>query len=1512
MPASGTLNTSYPNARFNMVGRDDLDNSVALVSIDSPNNNGAVLGNTPTPISVTIRNKGKNDLDSCLIEWSLNKQYKSATKYYGKLSEDFLDTITLGSYLPVIGKKDTIVVWVSFPNGKKDSTSKDDTITIMPTGCASIVSGNVNVGLGEDIPTIISALNTIRTCGVAGDVTLLLKGTFPENVDLTGMENYMNGYSLTITSYDGNKESASIKPNSGMGITLGRTPNLVIKDITIDVTASASNGIQFTGGCTNVVIRGCKILVNPTSTASACNPIYKGNTEMVDSIFFIGNTLDGGYAGFNFTGGNTSGYAGTGYGTHVVFDSNTVSNNSHYGTLTTAVDFTSCSYNTILSRTGTSNINATWMGLSMEAIYGPMVGNHIIQRTNSITQPRGIYLYYHNNYYVTLPPQNKRIVANNEIILNTTTTSAGIYVNYSSSEIINNSIYISGTGAARGIYFENPSGKPVTINNNNIVLTNASAHPIYFNSTNNLGWYAIDYNNYDAPNYIGFCSSAISTMTAWQQQFPNDLHSVKVSPVFIDKTEQLSLKYNVGITCPIWGTLTEDIQGTTRRTFTTMGAYEVTPTGQDMMLLQMSEWNNEIVKGQIVSVKVDVVNIGAVPITDARLSWSVNGQRQDSVLWTANPTLTALEQQTIYVGSFEASGANAFEVLIWTDSINGQADTVRWNDSIRASSPVILLTEFVAPFVQDTINSLNFKVNARISPVSGAPALLSSSSPQLILVTHINNRYTLHDTLPMTLNNGIWTANVPQQYYNSQVIYSLTVSDTTGVTLTIMDSTYIQYKESAFSPYAGHNLAMMKMFSPVNADVLCMPNYSSVEVVVANLGNEDYDYTQSPVTLAVEVINSRGMINTATVVKNMGVLLSGESETIGLIPALPIMYAGTYHIKAWLKSAIDSIFYDDTLYYEFEPGRITLPVDEDFSDTVLSSQFLSIPIVGTEVWQPYMDTAGLIFPPEGDGMLRYAGAAGLMSVLTTRQLDLTGVVDPYLNFWYYHDATTSDLDRTYTEVNIIIDGIPVTNRTLYKKDDTTGWRQYTVDLAPYMNNQCILIQFESMNIFSMQYLGHITITSTPDLAVSSIIISPEITICDKDKQDLSVVIATVVNQAIDFGRDTTSLVVEMPDTTFIIPLQNIIAGNISDTILIAKDINIKKSVYNIRAYVRSPVDNYSLNDTAIYAVDIRPKISIHVEPLSIPNSLLIGTDIYQMASVKNEGNIALSGIDFVMLIDTGDVNPAHYVTVREHYAGTISEGDSITYIFTNAYKVPYTTTCYLRVTAYLSCDSSIANATTILTEDVDVHDLILTDVDIISSDSTKDIAGSTGEILVNITNASNIRIFSAVNITAIIEDGEGQTLFGYLGTIPSITPLRSIQYMFPETYTIPDDSVYYIRVFINSVDNYSHNDTIRVKRTIIPANDVKTLNGENAFSLAQNIPNPATNTTRIDYSIPEAGEIVFHVRSVSGQLLYSQIIEASSGKHSFEFNTHTLAAGIYIYSIEYKGQRLIKRMSVQK
>jgi hypothetical protein len=267
-----------------------------------------------------------------------------------------------------------------------------------------------------------------------------------------------------------------------------------------------------------------------------------------------------------------------------------------------------------------------------------------------------------------------------------------------------------------------------------------------------------------------------------------------------------------------------------------------------------------------------------------------------------------------------------------------------------------------------------------------------------------------------------------------------------------------------------------------------------------------------------------------------------------------------------------------------------------------------------------------------------------------------------------------------------------------------------------------------------------------------------------------------------------------------------------------------------------------------------------------------------------------------------------YDLLKETYTGTILAGDSISYSFTNSYTVPRMARFYLRAIAYIPCDSSMLNTTTAITECGDIDDLAVTEV-INPPTNQQDIVGSTEQIIVSIENTSDNRRFSNVIVVALIEDENGEMIYSRMGNISVIEPSTIEQFTFSEPYTIPDKSEYYIRIYLANVDNYTDNDTLLIRRETNSVGIAPT-GATNAFTLGQNIPNPATNSTRIDYSVPEAGEVLFHVHSITGQLLYSQTIKATRGTNNIELNTSTFAAGVYFYSMEYKGRRLIRQLII--
>ncbi len=712
--------------------------------------------------------------------------------------------------------------------------------------------------------------------------------------------------------------------------------------------------------------------------------------------------------------------------------------------------------------------------------------------------------------------------------------------------------------------------------------------------------------------------------------------------------------------------------------------------------------------------------------------------------------------------------------------------------------------------------------------------------------------------------------------------------------------------------YSGNSLAVFNVVSPVNnPKELCVSDNAPVKIAVSNLGENDYNFATNPIEVGARIINPFGHDSVYTRRIAGGTLLSGKTDTMEVVPVIPLMYAGQYDIKAWVSSPVDNIPYDDTMHYTYLSGKIGLPVDEDFSSSNLPPQFISKSLVGTNTWMPYQpDTT--IFPVKpqfGTGMLRYEGNQGVMARLNTRQLDLHGAINPRLEFWYFHD--TASMDESYTDVNIVTDGVSTTLLSVSKKSSTYGWKQYTVPLN-IGSAQCVLIEFISTNdnksgLQSEQYIDRIFITSDQDLKVSDIIITPNITACGLKNKDVYVVIHTPMAQAIDFSRYPTSLALDINGNQIAdYPLLHRIAGNTWDTIKVASNISFVPGISNIRAYLTSPVDNNQLNDTATLSLDISPEITVTAQAVSggTTDCLVKGMEVQQKVTVKNTGNIAVSGIELLL-----NVIASSQQTLAKS-AGSLNPGDSVVIPF-DAYTVPADAQYQVQIIGYMGCDSALVNNSTPVTECVDMDDLVLTEI--LSPDPTDggiDQVGSTKEIEVSLMNTSDVTSYQNVDITALIEDEDGQVLARHEDIIPVINaPENNMLFKFSQMYTVPDEGVYYVRVFINKVDNYPENDTILTQRS---TQNRLPIGERNLFTLEQNIPNPTDNNTIIRYSIPESGEIIFRIHSMNGQILYNKVIDSESGNQSIEINTSGLSSGVYMYSVEYKGHRIVKRMSVKQ
>lgn len=77
------------------------------------------------------------------------------------------------------------------------------------------------------------------------------------------------------------------------------------------------------------------------------------------------------------------------------------------------------------------------------------------------------------------------------------------------------------------------------------------------------------------------------------------------------------------------------------------------------------------------------------------------------------------------------------------------------------------------------------------------------------------------------------------------------------------------------------------------------------------------------------------------------------------------------------------------------------------------------------------------------------------------------------------------------------------------------------------------------------------------------------------------------------------------------------------------------------------------------------------------------------------------------------------------------------------------------------------------------------------------------------------------------------------------------------------------------------------------------------------VPNPASTTTQINYTLPVSGQTNLVVRNVMGQVVFKQEIgNQPEGEHRVELNTENFANGVYSYAIILNGNQLSGKLVV--
>ncbi len=93
---------------------------------------------------------------------------------------------------------------------------------------------------------------------------------------------------------------------------------------------------------------------------------------------------------------------------------------------------------------------------------------------------------------------------------------------------------------------------------------------------------------------------------------------------------------------------------------------------------------------------------------------------------------------------------------------------------------------------------------------------------------------------------------------------------------------------------------------------------------------------------------------------------------------------------------------------------------------------------------------------------------------------------------------------------------------------------------------------------------------------------------------------------------------------------------------------------------------------------------------------------------------------------------------------------------------------------------------------------------------------------------------------------------------------------------------------------------------------VQELDEVGTLALGQNIPNPAVNSTFINYELFQSGQVTLRVLDITGKEVHTVYEgQRGSGRHTIELDVNQFSSGVYTYVLENGQERLTKKMMVK-
>ena len=636
----------------------------AIVSPVSPASPGV------SNVAVNLRNFGTANLTSATIGWSVNGVAQTSYAWTGNLaSSGMASNILLGTYNFPLGTH-TIKAWTSLPNGAVDSASYNDTATYSLIVC-NLLSGVYTVGdTTADYPSIQAAVDAVSICGISGPVTFnILPGTYNEQVNIPPVPGTSGANRVTFKSSTSNASDVIIantaSSTGNYTVRLNGSDYIDLKYLTIQANhPTNARVVELSMGADNNLISNCVIFGNPSARGTSSSAgIYSGGTNDTGNIF-TNNIIENGYYGIYMYGvGSTNLEAGT------VIEGNTLSGFFYYGIYLYYQKSAKVRSNTLTNHSSSAYVYGIYGYYAQEEY--EVSGNRLNITGSSSTY--GIY----SSYCTALSDFYPGMTVNNFVTTNGPGTAYALYLNYCNYQYVyHNSVLVNGgSTSGRATYFYYGANNRSV---NNIFVNLGGGYATYVSSTPLI---VSNYNCYfTSGSTLGYWGSNVTDLTALQLASGMDLNSVSMNPSFATATMLYPTNYTMNNLGTPLALVTHDIDGVLRNTLTPdMGAAEFSPAQNDAAISAINTPGTVAGPGMS-SISATIKNFGLANLTQASLSFSVDGGAPVSVAWTGNLG-TGLEDGPVVIGSHSFT-YGTHVVKVWTSGPNGQSDPNPWNDTM--------------------------------------------------------------------------------------------------------------------------------------------------------------------------------------------------------------------------------------------------------------------------------------------------------------------------------------------------------------------------------------------------------------------------------------------------------------------------------------------------------------------------------------------------------------------------------------------------------------------------------------------------------------------------------------------------------------------------------------------------------------------------------------------------------------------------------------------------------------